>query len=406
MGNLARNSVKTTLILGMRLLTQAATLILVTRLLGPSLYGDYMAAASLAVVLGLVPNLGSGYVLMARMAREGENAVETWRYGWPLSIAIGTLLSLLFPWAAMFLTEERLTVGIVFLIGITELLVTPLTQLLSFVLQARDRVPQGQFLLLLPLVLRALVAAACLAMPIDRPLAVFVGLQALAAISGLAIALVLTQRLVRLPWTPRRPTLGEWRSGAAYAAMHVVAANPSELDKVASPILLGDHAAGIYSASSRIMNALITPVLGVLVASQPRLFRHGSVPTHEGRRLIRILGYLAFAWGIAGAAILALSAPLFPYLLGTSFEQTTAVLPWIALAAPFASLRMAAGTILVALGKPLQRLRFELSGVVLLACLLAFGAHLLGLRGMALGLACAEASMAAYGWRLVRNAQP
>lgn len=402
MGKLARSSIATIGILGMRMLTQAATLILVTRLLGPSLYGDYMAAASLAVVAGLVPNLGSGYVLMARAASEGHSAVETWRYGWPLSICIGTVLCLCFPFLAHVFTRGTLSFGDLFLIGLAELLVTPLTQLLGFVLQARDRVPQGQFLLWLPLFLRAIAAAACLLVVKSSSIHLFIALQALGAVAGLAAALTMTLRVVQLSWTPRPPTRIELRSGTAYAAMHVVAANPTELDKMTSPLLLGDHAAGIYSASSRVMNAVVTPMLGILLASQPRLFRHGSAPSAEGRRLIRTLGYLGFAWGVISAVGMAVAAPVLPYLLGQSFADAAFTLPWIALAAPFVSLRMAAGTILVALGKPLQRLRFELSGIVLLGCLLTAGAHLLGLRGMALGLACAEACMATYGWLLVR----
>lgn len=401
-GNLARTSIATTGILGMRMLTQAATLILVTRLLSPSLYGDYMAAASLAVVAGLVPNLGSGYVLMARAAREGSQAVEIWRYGWPLSICIGTILCVVFPFLAQMLTQGTLSIGQLFLIGLAELLVTPLTQLLSFVLQARDRVPQGQLLLWLPFFLRAIAAAVCLIFVERSSIHFFIVLQVIGAMTGLIVALAVTLHVVRLPWMPRLPTRDEWQSGAAYAAMHVVAANPSELDKMTSPLLLGNHAAGIYSASSRVMNAVVTPVLGLLLASQPRLFRHGSAPTAEGRRLIRTLGYLGFAWGAVSAIGMVIAAPLLPYILGQSFADAALTLPWIALAAPFVCLRMTAGTILVALGKPLQRLRFELSGILLLGCLLATGAHVLGLRGMALGLACAEACMATYGWILVR----
>lgn len=401
MGPLARSSIASAVILGVRVATQAAMLMLVTRLLGPTLYGQYMAAASLAVVLGLIPNMGSGYVLMARAAREGHGAVETWRYGWPTSIAVGALLCLVFPYLAQLVTHGALSVTDLYLIGVTELLFTPLIQLLGFALQARDRVPMGQLMLWLPLCFRATAAAACFfaSQSAIRPLVIW---QAVAAAMGLAVSVAVVSRCVRLPWKPRRPTSQELRSGAAYAAMHVVAANPGELDKITAPLLVGDHAAGIYSASSRVMGAVVTPMLGVLVASQPRLFRHGSSPTREGTRLIRALAYVSAAWGAISALTMILAAPLLPYLFGHRFADTADVLPWVALAAPFASLRIAAGTVLVALGKPLQRLRFELIGVIVLACLLAAGAHLSGLRGMAIGLAAAEACMALYGWLLIR----
>lgn len=395
----------TTGVLALRVATQALTLVLVTRLLGPATYGDYMAAASLAVVLGLIPNLGSGYVLMARAAREGEEAVENWRYAWPLSLSIGGVLTLAFPFLARTVTQGSLSLFDLGLIGAAELLVTPLTLLLSFVLQATHRVPQGQLLLWIPMALRAIAAAACVVFFASTPVHLFVAFQSAAALAGLALALMTTHHMARLPWKPRRPSREEWRSGAAYAAMHVVAANPTELDKIVSPILLGAHTAGIYSATSRVMNAVVMPVVGMLVASQPRLFQHGATPTREGMRLITFLGRISFGWGLLSAVALALCAPLLRYVLGDAFSETAAALPWIAMASPFMALRMAAGTVLVASGHPLRRLRFELTGILLLALFLGVGARLFDIRGMALGLALGEAFMAGYGWYLVRKMQ-
>jgi O-antigen/teichoic acid export membrane protein len=395
----------TTGILALRVTTQALTLVLVTHLLGPATYGDYMAAASLAVVLGLIPNLGAGYVLMARAAREGVHAVENWRYGWPLSICLGTLLTLAFPFLALAITQGSLALVDLALIGAAELLVMPLTLLLSFVLQARHKVPQGQLLLWIPMALRTIAAAICVVFFGNAPIHVFVVLQSVAALAGLGLALVATNRVVRLPWNPRRPSRDEWRSGAAYAAMHVVAANPTELDKIVSPLLLGAHTAGIYSATSRVMNAIVMPVIGMLVASQPRLFQHGASPTQEGKRLIGVLGRVSLGWGLLSAAALAVGAPLLPFVLGDAFAETATALPWVAMASPFMALRMAAGTVLVASGHPLRRLRFELTGILLLALLLGTGARLFDIRGMAVGLTIGEAFMAAYGWYLVRRAQ-
>jgi len=404
-GALARSSMATTGILGLRVATQALTLVLVTRLLGPATYGSYMAAASLAVILGLLPNLGAGYVLMARAARDGADAIENWRYGWPLSLSVGSLLTLGFPFVASAVTEGSLPLVDLALIGAAELLVTPLTLLLSFVLQARNRVAAGQMLLWIPMALRAVAAFICIIFFAQTPLHTFVILQAAAALLGLGLALVATHRVAPLQWRPRRPSRDEWRSGAAYAAMHIVAANPTELDKIISPALLGAHAAGIYSATSRVMNAVVMPVVGMLVASQPRLFRHGAAPTQEGQRLVGLLGRISFGWGLLSAAALALGAPLLPYLLGNAFAETAATLPWVAMASPFMALRMAAGTVLVASGHPLRRLRFELTGIVLLALLLGSGARFFDVRGMAVGLTLGEAFMASYGWHLVRRAQ-
>jgi O-antigen/teichoic acid export membrane protein len=78
-------------------------------------------------------------------------------------------------------------------------------------------------------------------------------------------------------------------------------------------------------------------------------------------------------------------------------------MPWLATVAPLLSLRLAAGAVLVALGKPLERVAFELCGILLLVGgMLALTPHY-GIRGLAVALVIAETSMALIGWWLVRR---
>jgi O-antigen/teichoic acid export membrane protein len=403
-GALAKSSLRTIAIMGGRIATQGVTLVLVTRLLGPEIYGGYVAAASLAMILGLLPNLGSGYILMARAARDRQTVGDTWSYGWPLSLLLGAALALAFPFVSRGLTGGTLTLADLAIIGVAELMVSPITLLLSFALQAVGRVPLGQVVLTMPMLLRAIAAGACLA--VDHvPVGAFVIFQACAAFGGLAAAWSIAARAIDLRVRVRRPTREELVTGSGYAAMHVVAANPTELDKITSPLLLGDHAAGIYSATSRIMNAIAMPVVGMLLTAQPRLFRHAAFPNPDGHRLISLLWRISFAWGLLGTVAMLVASPWIPLLFGPAFADTAALIPWVAAAAPFLTLRLASGTILVALGHPLQRMRFELAGMVLLAVLLPTGSRLGGPRGMALALAAAEMGMAIYGWLLVRRAE-
>jgi O-antigen/teichoic acid export membrane protein len=395
---------RTIAIMTVRIATQGITLILVTRLLGPAMYGGYVSAASLAMILGLVPNMGSGYILMARAARDRKTVADTWSYGWPLSLFFGGVLALIFPFVALGLTGGTLGLGDLAIIGIAELMVTPITLLMSFALQAIGRVPLGQVVLTMPMLLRAVAAGACLAAG-GVSLSSFVLLQACASFGGMLIAWAIASRTVHLRSGIRRPTREELITGSSYAAMHVVAANPTEFDKITSPLLLGDHTAGIYSATSRIMNAVAMPVVGMLLTAQPRLFRHAASPEPGGYRLISWLWRISFAWGLLGAAAMVMASPWIPRLFGPAFADAATLIPWVAAAAPFLTLRLASGTILVALGHPLQRVRFELAGMLLLVILLPSGSHLGGARGMAIALATAEMTMATYGWLLVRRAQ-
>lgn len=401
-GKLARSSLQTSVLLSLRMLTQAAVLVLLTRLLGPRLYGSFAAAASLAVVLGLLPNLGAGFVMLARITRDDAGTADVWRYAWPMTVLLGLLLLLVYIVAADYITRPSLSMHILLALGMSELLLTPFTMLLSFALQARDRVPLSQAVQWLPLGLRILAALPCFWFVDAQRLSAYATLQLLASILGAGLGLWIARRYVKLDWRPRRATWLELREGASYAAMNLVAANPSELDKIIAVRAVGSHDAGVYAATSRVMAAAVTPVLAMLLASQPRLFRHSHEPTREGHRLIYLILMLALAWGTVSGVMLALCSPLLPRLFGESFAGTAKLMPWLAAVAPFLSLRLAAGTILVARGRPSERIGFELCGVLtLIVSMLVLTPHY-GIRGLAMALVIAELSMTVIGWWLVR----
>lgn len=398
-GNLSKGTVQTFAVLCLRLLSQAATLILATRLLGPHTYGSYASVASLAVLLGVLPNLGTGYLMLADTSSRKAVGTTIWRFAWPTTITAGLLLLVLFvPLARTVDGSGSLSTGTLLVMGITELLIMPMIYLGSFALQANERVPLGQFLQWLPLGLRTLAAIPCFF--IDEPLRLplFVTGQALLCSAALSVALVVTQRCVSPAWRPRLIDFGNLRKSAPYALMHFVAMNPSELDKVMVLRFVGPADAGIYSAASRVMSALVTPVLALLLTTQPQLFQHKDRPSGKTRRLIMTIATLAVAWGACTSVILLLCRPLLPWLFGEAYQAMNDLMTLLALACPLLALRMSSGTILVALGSPSQRILLELTGIACLTIGMALLAPRLGLTGVAWSVILSELAMLSWGW--------
>lgn len=404
MGQLARQSLQTSFLLALRVATQAATLVLLTRLLPPTIYGNLTAAMALAVVMGLLPGLGSGYVMLSAAARKLDAASDIWRYAWPLTLALGCALLAVYLLCGGLITDSSvLSLGMLCWIGATELLITPFITLLSFSLQTCERVPLSQFVQWLPLGLRLLATAPCFAVDVDHRLATYSALQFTTSLISLVIGYQLTRRHVHLHGKVRTATASELKAGASYAAMQLVAANPTELDKAIAVRAVGAHDAGIYSATSRVMGAMVTPVIALLLTAQPRLFRHAHAPDKQGNRLIGLIALLAFAWGALSSVLLAVFSPLLPLILGPTYANAARLLPWVATTAPFLALRLSAGTVLVALGHPRERIGFEIAGVALLVSGMAALPHFLGVKGLAVAVLLAEIAMAASGWWLVRR---
>lgn len=398
-GNLSKGTLQTFAVLCLRLVSQAATLILATRLLGPHSYGSYAAVASLAVLLGVLPNLGTGYLMLADTSNRHTAGSNIWRFAWPSSIATGLLLLVVFvPLAHLVDTSDRLSTGTLVAMGITELLVMPMIYLASFALQANERVPLGQLLQWLPLGLRTLAAIPCFFIDEDLRLPLFVVLQALLCTMAMAVALLATQRCVAPVWRPRLIGLDNLKKSAPYALMHFVAMNPSELDKVMVLRFVGATDAGIYAAASRVMGALVTPVLALLLTAQPRLFQHAGQPSSETRRLIITIAALATAWGACTSVILLLARPFLPWLFGETYQTMNDLMTLLALACPLMALRMSSGTVLVALGRPSQRILLEVLGIACLIGAMALLAPRLGLEGVVWSVILSELAMLSCGW--------
>ncbi|MHC1479298.1 lipopolysaccharide biosynthesis protein [Frateuria aurantia] len=397
--SLARSSLLTMGVLGLRLLTQASSLILAVRLFGPALYGNIAAASSLAVVLGVLPNLGAGTLLMRRIAHEPDAPADIWRYAWPQHLLLGLVLALLYVVLAPGLSHARLIPAGCWLgFALTEIVLSPLIVHLSMTLQALEYVPRGQLLQVVPLILRVLAMAACFCLPVARRLDGYVALQTVAAAVGLALALRVVRAHTRLAWHPRAPRREELRDGAAYAALNMVSANSMELDKVLALHAAGAVPAGLYASASRIVFAGTLPMVSLLLAAQPRLFRHAAHDERGLRRLAWQLALVCLAAGTLAALALQLASPWLIALFGPGFADLHQLLPVMAWAIPAMSLHLMAAQTLVSIGPPGRRLLYDLAGLLLLIALMPpLGRHL-GVVGLGWGLLLTEASLALIGW--------
>ncbi|UPG95682.1 lipopolysaccharide biosynthesis protein [Luteibacter aegosomatissinici] len=397
-----RTSMATSAVLTARLFTQAATLVLLTRALGPSGYGAFASAAAIAVMLGILPGAGAGYVLLSRIEHDDTAPRDVWSYSWPIIGIVGTLLTPIFVGLAHLAAGDAcLSAGLLVLMAMSELLANPFILTLSFVMQARGRVTLSQVMQWLPLALR--VAAVAIAMRFAAPdrLAAYLTLQFAGSLACAWMAWRVARLMGDLHWRPRRARGSEMRQGASYALMNLIALNPAELDKVITLRVLGAHDAGIYAATARIVGAMVTPVTALLLSVQTRLFGRSAERMGDRHRMIAQVAVAALVWGAVSMGILEASSPWLPRLFGAPYLAIAQLMHWLALAAPLISLRISAGTILVSLGRPLHRICFEVGGVAVLCAAMAWLAARHGATGAAIALIIAEGAMSLIGWGMV-----
>jgi len=401
-GPIARGTIRTTLILGLYTLVQAATLLLVARMLGPYQFGAFAGVASLAVLLGTISTFGMNIVLLGEVAKSPSRRSEILPYAIPVTLLCGGALLAFYVAACEFLLRiASVPWPVVVAIGATELWLQPLFNLAVYEHHGLGRVAGSQLLKTLPLALRLVAAAAIFLMHTGNPLTAYAYIYPALSL----LALVFALRTLPSSWPALRrwrlPSGAELREAAGFAALAITASGPGELDKTLATKLLPLPTAGVYSAGARAIVATTLPVNAMMTSALPRLFREGRDQLESTRRLLLWIFGATIVYMLLITAVLWLSAPVFEWLFGAKYEGLGRTIRWLCLAVPGLALRMVAGTIMMTLGKPWLRVGFEITGLVVLVVAAFALTPRFGPLGMPLALACSEWAMAAIGTALI-----
>lgn len=406
-GPIARGTIRTSLVLGLRLVVQAGTLLLVARMLGPHDYGAFAGVAALAVILGTLSTFGIHLVLLGEVSKEPARRQAVLPYAVPSTLLCGgALFAVYMVICLLALRLAGISLQALVAVGVTETLLQPLFGLPAMEHLALGRIARSQLLTTLPLVLRLAAAAAVFLVRPTDPLAAYGYGYLVASLIALGVATV----TMPAPWPNigswRLPTRPELRNAAGYAVLNITAATPSELDKTLATKLLPLASAGVYAAGARVIGAVTLPVVAMMLSALPRLFREGQDKPKHTARLLRWIFSVALTYGVLLAAVLWFLAPLIGWIFGARYQGIQHMIHWLCFVVPGMAVRMAAGSVLMALGRPWMRVGFEAAGLAILIIAALLLTERFKVIGMPLALACSEWAMAVIGIICVLSARP
>jgi O-antigen/teichoic acid export membrane protein len=401
-GALARSTLKTSGMLVARIAAQALFLLVTAWMLGAELFGVFSGIASLAVLLGLFPLGGMHLVLLEKtsIAFKERNAILS--YALPTSLLIGSLILIPYLWIALPLSQQTsLHTSLVVSIGVSELLLQPIIILAHIEKLADEKVALSQFLTVLPLALKAVFVAIISFFPPPIQLTMF----AVAYLASTLLTLSFIFTSMKQPWPSirqwRLPNWAEINHSAGFAFLSFGTLGVSEVDKIVALKLLPNHITGVYTVSARIIGALITPISALMLSTLPRLFRYNARQAHSAVRLTKWIFCISISYGLLASIALWASAPLLVHLFDASYINMERMLRMLALTVPFLSLRIAACTELMTLGKPFVRTSVELSGMALLILIALWRASDSPFTSMPTAILCSECWMSLCAWWLI-----
>lgn len=405
-GPIARGTIRTTFVLGLRLFVQSGTLLIVARMLGPQQFGAFAGISALAVILGTLSTFGTHIVLIERVSLDHSTRRDILAYAIPTTMVCGGLLFGIYLLVALLaLPEIGITSGMLVIIGITELLLQPLYSIPIAGRLAAGQVARSQSMHIFPLALRLVTAVSVFAWAPANPLAVYLVGYLVATLVALVFATATTPDCWPSIRHWRLPDRRELRHAGGYAASTFTSNGPGELDKTMAAKLLPLAAAGLYSAGARVIGAATLPVAAMMLSAVPRLFREGRAQPGRTARLLRWVFGSTLAYSLVLAGVLWLLAPFFGWIFGPRYHGLDNMVRWLCPAVPGLALRLVAGTVLVTLDKPWLRVGYEIVGLLVLALAAYFLSTRIGEVGMPVALALSEWVMAAIGIGLIASAR-
>jgi O-antigen/teichoic acid export membrane protein len=341
---------------GISMLCQGVYFILLARLLGRVQYGIYSGVYAMVAIVSVYSTLGSPYTLLRHVSPDTRKFALYWGNVLVTTLILGSFLVALLVWTVPYLAPSY-SWKLVLCVAIADCLCGQLTDASSRVFQAFEKMRITASLLLLMNLLRMVTAGLLLWRLHHATAQEWVIATTAICFIGCCLALMLVKRFFGKPAFSLQLLRQRTGEGCVFALSGSTAGIYNNFDKA----MLGHYgmnaANGIYAMAYRVIDFSIMPIAAIHGAAYPRFFRKGEDGVQSTRAYaFRILKRTA-PIGLLLTAVMFITAPVIPHLVGNSFSESVSALRWLCLLPFIRSFHYSAGDALTGAG--LQKLRLS-----------------------------------------------
>lgn len=330
-GKLFRGTIVISVGTGLRFLGQTCVFVVVARILGSEEYGAYAAIISLAMAFGSFSGLGASVVMLQNTARDPSSFENNWRWtltAWLLTfplffVAYGVFGFILFP--------TRIESTVIVFMGISEIIISPLVFFVMHAFQGHERSTFVAYLSFLQVATRLVATGILLIMhhmispPSTLPAWSF--LYLLATVGTAIYALHINRREFSASWKFRLEGIGyAIRQGSLFSLGGSFDKACVDADKLMLARLSTLEVTGAYSAAYRLVELVGVPIASFFSAALPRFFQIGKHGMNHSVSFTKRILPFPMVYALGSCLVLFFFAELLPFILGSSFESTVAVL--------------------------------------------------------------------------------
>ena len=308
----------------LRALSLGVLVVMLARTLGPSDFGGYAAAASLASFFSMFSGLGAGPlhvrdVAHAKLPYEVSLNHTVHRIGWtflPL-----TIVAMACAWFVIPHNVEPLAIV---LIVMGETMNYAGSDLAVRILQARERYTAMSLAICATPTLRIIVVAALMA---TGSLGLFSWAIVSVATGALMCAVVIGAWAWRMRGNlgSRVSLLQDSVAGLGFAVATAASRVHGDADKVVLARLVSTATAGTYTVAYRLTDIFLLPISAGVERMLPVLFKHGQHGLRQSIRTSATKVGLVLAFALALSCCVYMAASLLPWILGKNYLETVPI---------------------------------------------------------------------------------
>jgi O-antigen/teichoic acid export membrane protein len=311
-----------------RLVIQAAFYVVLARVLGPTDYGAFAAAAASAAVIGPFAGIGSSNLFIKNVKAGSQEPAVSWGNGLLITAISGSLLSLGVAFFSIYVLRQR--PAVIFMICAADLVMGRVIELAAcgFLACGRAKQTSVQNVLLSLLRLASLVTLALVRHRVTLESWTLTYLIT-SVVAGIYCFYKGTQS-----WGAPRFALGQMRAdlrdGFFFSVSSSATTIYNDIDKIMLGRLADFTATGIYAAAYRIIDVATQPIRSIATAAYPRFFEKGVRGIQEPYSFARTIISITAKYGILVLFALLGFAPIVPHILGPRYAAVVPALRLLA----------------------------------------------------------------------------
>ncbi|WP_088889060.1 oligosaccharide flippase family protein [Leptolyngbya ohadii] len=313
------------------LLLQLGYFVITARALGAADYGTFIGITSFAAVLVPFVGLGSGDILVKKVARDRTVFSKVWGDVLVITLISGILLTMVSAFVAKTILPDAVSFQTILVIIISDLLFLKLWDAAGKAFLAREWMSLTARVRILLSFNKFLAAIAYLLFFRASGIWGWALLYLTATVATAVICLLLVGRMLGLPQFrlshPRDLELGQGLFFSVSASSDSINAS---IDKTMLASLSTLEVTGLYAAAYRCIEVGYIGFHAVSAVTYAKFFRQGADGIkgsfHLAKRLLPIMAL----YGVGCWLFFFIVAPLIPYVLGSEYANSVQAVYWLA----------------------------------------------------------------------------